>query len=270
TETIIDNKVNLIIATASEACRAAYAPIEAGYPGIQIIYLWHSGASVIPTILTLGIMMDSIDKAEAYAEFVTEQQDAVKNVVSSQSDKPTILTQIVYSDTEARAAKNNGYCIMFTEAEGAYYLLSLLGDVISGPDESGWGYSYRSMEWLMENNSKIDFMINCEASIGFNTGSTKDTYNERFETNAEIFKNLTCYKEGKIIGSVYAFLGGFSGSAMLPLLGAMIYPDQFDMDDALDTLQYWFDNFTDADIDVNNMGGYYYTGSNYPIWYNRD
>ena len=49
----------------------------------------------------------------------------------------------------------------------------------------------------------------------------------------------------------------------------MIYPDQFDMDDALDTLQHWFDTFTDADVDVNNWGAYYYTGTSYDIWYNR-
>lgn len=273
TETIIEKNVDLIIATPSTAVRSALSSIENDSSlGIQIVYLWYSGNSVIPTILTLGVLMDSTSKAEAYAQYVTDQMEKINKVVSSipDSDKPTILAQITYTNTEERATKNGGYCFMFTEKEGAYYLLSKLGNVMSGPDESGWGYSYRNMEWLLEHDSEIDILLNCEASIGFNTGSSPSTYNERFETNAEIFNKLSCYGEGKIIGSVYAFLGGFSGSAMLPLLGYMIYPDKFTLKDAIDSLQYWFDNFTDANIDVTNIGGYYYTGTSYNIAYNRD
>lgn len=266
-EVFTENKVDLIIATASTAVKTALDGLSG--TDIQVIYLWHSGPDVVSTILTLGVLMDSEDKAEAYAQFYDETVSSVKDVVDNISDKPGIVANITYSNTEERMNKNGGITVMLSDREGAYYLLSMLGNVMSDPDAGEWGYAYKDLEWFMENDSKIDFIINCEASIGFNTGSTKDAYNERFETNAEIFNFTTAYKEGKVIGSVYAFLGGFSGCAMLPLLASMIYPDQFDMDDALDTLQHWFDTFTDADVDVNNWGAYYYTGTSYDIWYNR-
>ncbi|MDO5862418.1 MAG: ABC transporter substrate-binding protein [Thermoplasmata archaeon] len=270
TETIINEKVDLIIATASTACKSAYAVLESSYPDIQIIYLWHSGDSVIPTILTLGILMCSEEKAEAYAEFVTSQMDAIEDKISQLDELPTVVTLITYSNTAERAQNNGGYAAMLTDTEGAHYLIGKISNVMYGPDESGWGYSYRNIEWFLEHDSEIDFIIGCEASIGFNSGSTKATYNERFETNVELFNQLTCYGEGKYIGSVYSFLGGFSGTAMLPLIAYMLYPDLFSESEALETLQYWFNNFTAADIDVNDMGGYYYTGDKYDIWYNRD
>lgn len=266
-EVFKENKVDLIIATASASVKSALDKLSD--PSIQVIYLWHSGPDVVSTILTLGVLMNSEDKAEAYAQFYSDTVSSVQKVVSGVTDKPGIVANIVYSNTEERMAKNGGVTVMLSDREGAYYLLSMLGNVMSDPDAGEWGYAYKDKEWFMANNSKIDFIINCEASIGFNTGSTRDTYNERFETNAKIFDFMDAYNEGKVIGSVYAFLGGFSGCAMLPLLASMIYPDQFSMNDALGTLQHWFDTFTDAKVDVNTWGAYYYTGTAYDIWYNR-
>lgn len=273
TEVIIENDVDLIIATASTSVRSGLSTIEADDTlGIQIIYLWHSGDDVTSTILTLGVMMCEEETAEAYYDYVTSNQAAITDVVSEldEDEVANILALIVYSNTAERYESNGGYCVMLNDNEGAYYLLSLLGNMVEYDGEvTEWGYQYLDIEWFLEHDSEIEFMINCESSIGFNDGSTADAYNERFETNAALFSEMTCYSEGKIIGSVYTFLGGFSGTAMLPLLGYMIYPDLFTLEDALESLQYWFDTFTDADVDVTTFGAYYYTGTNYDIWYNQ-
>ena len=267
------NNVDLIIATASSGVKAKLDTLSTYTTNdIQIVYLWHSGPKVVSTILTLGVLMEEEQKAEAYASFFYKQTDAVKSVVAglSSDEIPGIVCNITYSDTDARYTKNGGYCVMFNNNEGAFYLLNMLGNVISeSSDITDWGYGYRDKTWFANNNDKIDFIVNCESGIYFSKGADKSTYNDRFETNAKYFENLDAYNNGKVIGSVYAFLGGFSGSAMLPLLAYMIYPDKFSESDALDTLQYWMDNFTNAKLDVKDMGGYYYTGSNYDIWYKQ-
>lgn len=270
-EVFTENDVSLIIATPSSGVHNGLSGLDG--TGIDIIYLWYSGPYAVSTILTLGILMDEVEKSQAYETFYNNTMDGIKDTIANVEDKPTFAINIVYSNTEERYDKNGGYTVEVGDNEGTYYLIRQLGSAITVSDDdedlTEWGYAYKDNEWFLNNNSNIDFIVNCETSIGFNDGSTQTDFNSRFETNAELFNYMDAYANGKIIGTTYAFLGGFSGSAMMPLIAAMIYPDLFSIEDGKTTLQYWFDNFTSASVDIDSWGAYYYTGTNYNIWYNQ-
>ena len=78
---------------------------------------------------------------------------------------------------------------------------------------------------------------------------------------------MKAYEDGNIIGSVYANTFGFSAYAFLKLIAAQLYPDLFTLEEGIEEVQYWFDNFNTTKIDVTKVGAYTYTGDGYKTSY---
>lgn len=265
---IVGAGTEVIIATPSTGNVKQYTD---QLTNIDTIFLWYTGSYAVPTILTLGVMFDKEDQAEAYAKFYQQTINSITEKVAGLSDRPTVITNITYGANEAtREASNNGVCVMLTDDEGCHYLLKYLANVVTDIADTSWGYSYRDTAWFVQHQSAFDYIINFESGIAFYDKDTPASYNTAFESSLECFKSLNAYSQGKILGSTYSFFGGFAGVAMLPIMAYMLYPDLFDEKEVQSTLQYWFDHFTASsgiDVSSGDFGGYYYTGTKYTPTY---
>lgn len=269
-ETIKDQGVDLIIATPSSTVKTTCD--ELMKDNIDVVYLWYAASYCIPTIMTMGILMDQEERAQAYAEYC---YNAEHDILQKLQDKNVSLANVIvpccFADEQARISSAGGIDVLSGDNSGGYYLISKISNAYRASDVDSWGYSYRSVEWFVENDQRFDWIIDCESGAGFANVDgkffTQEAYNERIETNVAYFAGTTAYKNGNIIGSTFDFLSGFSGYAMLPVICAQLYSDVFSMDDALKNLQYWFDNFTVAHVDVTTDGGYRYTGTGFNASY---
>jgi hypothetical protein len=70
-----------------------------------------------------------------------------------------------------------------------------------------------------------------------------------------------------IIGSEYPNMFGFSAYPFLKVIAAQLYPDLFSLDDAMKSLQEWFDKYNVVNIDVKKNGPISYTGTTYKTSY---
>lgn len=263
-EAIKANDVDLIVATPSNAVKTTCDQLIS--EGMDVVYLWYAASYCIPTIMTMGILMDQEDRAQAYAEYCNKVETDINDTLSKNNiDKAKVIVPCCFENEQARISSAGGIDVLSGDNAGAYYLINKMANAYHASDVDSWGYSYRSPEWFAQNSSDFEWIVECESGAGFAKTNgdfyTQEAYNQRFEKNLTYFEDTDAYKNGKIIGSTFDFLSGFSGYAMLPVICAQMYSDQFSMEDALDNLQYWFDNFTVAHVNVTEDGGYRYTGS---------
>jgi len=265
-EVITNEGIDLIVATPSSAVKeTADKFIE---KGVDVVYLWYAAEYTIPTIMTMGILMDKEDKAQQYYDYCTNVESQINSKVS---EKASVLVTCLFEDEASRYNSKGGMDVLSGDQAGAYYLINKIGNAYHADDTDNWGYSYRTTEWIIANDN-FDWIIDCESGAGFANvnGSffTQDAYNERFEKNVVYYKGTNAYNKGNVIGSTFDFLSGFSGYAMLPVIASQMYGDDvYSMQDALENLQYWFDNFTAAKVDVTKDGGYRYTGTGFAASY---
>jgi LysM repeat protein len=130
------------------------------------------------------------------------------------------------------------------------------------------------VEWLVQNGQQFDNIVYCmSGSSGYpddpTTGTyySADAYNKKFEEAISHFSMVPAYENGNVVGSVYANTFGFSAYAVLKLIAAQLYPDLFTLDEAVETLQDFFDNYNIVDIDVTTQGPVSYTGTEYKTSY---
>lgn len=263
-ETMMENDVDLIIASCYTAIKDAAVELET--LGIQSIFLWHAGSYCLSTILTLGVLLDQEENAQEYVAYC----DGIVNTINDRLDgveRPTGIIVMMYENEDNYISSNSGITTLVNDPEGAWYLIGEVLDVYTAtPTNVSLGRAFYSEEWFMENDNLFDYIIQIEESTGLD--GTKEKYNSRFDKNVEYFSNTDAYSEGNIVGTTYAF-GGFAGYSLLMQIAWMVYPDHFTEEEALDSTQFYYDNFTTADIDVTERA-YYYTGDNFVTNYMRD
>ncbi len=268
-EVITNEGIDLIVATPSSTVKETADKFIA--KGVDVVYLWYAAEYTIPTIMTMGILMDKETKAKEYYDYCSSVESKIVDKVGG--NKANVLVTCLFEDEASRYSSKGGMDVLSGDQAGAYYLINKIGNAYHADDTDNWGYSYRSTEWIIANDT-FDWIIDCESGAGFANVDghffTQDAYNERFEKNVIYYKGTNAYKSGNLIGSTFDFLSGFSGYAMLPVIASQMYGDSvYSMEEALGNLQYWFDNFTAADVDVKSQGGYRYTGTEYKTSYDN-
>jgi iron complex transport system substrate-binding protein len=236
--------------------------------GISFIQLWYNGEYCIPTIMTMGFLMDKMAMAEAYVYYCN---DTIEELTSKITDK-NAKTALVISGYDS---ENDSISILANDRHGTYVLINkYLANCYTESGTNQFGFVYHNVEWLISNNSDFDYIVfamsgNSGYADDQSTGTyyTQDSYNQKFETAVSYFSTTDAYKNGNIIGSEYPNTFGYSAYALLPIIAAQMYPDLFDLDDAFDHLQEWFDTYNVVDIDVRESGPITYTGTGYTVSY---
>ena len=242
-------------------------------PDVPVITLGIGGASCVSSALTLGILMDAEEKAQNYEKYVVDTIDSIKDKLKGikDEDKPSMLICRMYADNDAYVTKYGGHLVNCANTDGSYQLLSMFANLYTDNSEKSTTPS-RTTEWILSKD--FDLIFDMEVYTGFQNSSiegmkfyTQSEYNDRFENSVEYFKGTKAYKNGGVLGASYIF-DGYSGFASLMMSAHMIYPDLFTLKEGQDSLQYWYTNFTNAEINVQSEGGYHYTGTAYKCQYN--
>lgn len=264
-ETIVDKKCNLIIASCYTSIKTACDNLAT--QGIQSIFLWHAGSYCLSTILTLGVILDKQDNAQKYVGYCDNVINTIQNKLKNTELVDTIIL-MMYENEANYYNSNSGITTYVNQPEGAWYLLGKISNVFTDtPTNTSLGRSFYSMEWYIENGSKYDYIIDIEESTGLD--GTQEKYNSRFETNTSTYLSKTdAYQDGKVIGTTYTF-GGFAGYSSMMLVAWMLYPTIFTEEEGLNSMQEYYDEFTNANIDVHDRACYY-TGTAYSPLYLRN
>lgn len=266
-EKFIDNDVSLVICTPRVENKELAQRLHAER-GIDFIQLWYNGNYCISTIQTMGILMDCQDRSEKYMNYCN---GVIKDLESKITDTTSKKILVV----NGYNASKDSLTIMANERHGSYALINkYLGKAYTEDGTNQFGFVYHNVEWMIENSQKFDSIVYCmSGNSGFSTNQdtktyyTHEEYNEAFETAVSYFSKVKAYEDGNIIGSVYANTFGFSAYAFLKLIAAQLYPDLFSLEDGIEEVQYWFDNFNTTKIDVTKVGAYSYTGDGYKTSY---
>lgn len=260
--TMIKAGVNLILATPTEGVRTGCDKVIVNGVQADAIYLWHMGNDSIPTILTMGIMFDEEERAEAYAQFCYGLIDKITTKMEGKEKKDIIVTTL-YANQETRS--NITIC-SGVGREGTCTVLQYLGNVYNNwTGINDYGMANYDPTWFYGEGDRFDVNFMVYSSVDQFTYD-QDTFDSYFEKFIEFFKNTKAYNNNGMIGAPYIF-AGYSSYSMLMYAAWMIYPDLFTLEEAEESLQYWFDNFTVADVDVKNDAVCFYAGDNYQTLY---
>lgn len=236
--------------------------------GINFIQLWYNGNYCLSTIQTMGILMDAEDRSQMYMDYCNNIANKLTSKIKDKSQHKCFVMN-GYNET------TDSITLMSNERHGSYVLINkYLADAYYEQGTNQFGFTYHNIEWLITNSQKFDSIIFCvSGNSGYSddqsTGTyyTQDVYNKFFESKVSYFEKCQAYKNGMIIGSVYAQTFGFSAYPVLEIIAAQLYPDLFTLDEAMDDLQEWFDTFGVTKIDVRKNGPISYTGSEYEAAY---
>lgn len=237
-------------------------------PDVPVVTLGIGGASCVSSALTLGILMNENEKAQNYEKYVVDTINTIKEKLSSinDKDKPNMLIVRMYADNNSYIDKYGGILVNCANTDGSYQLLSMMANLYTDNSETSTTPN-RTQEWILSQN--FDLIFDMEVYTGFQASSiegqtfyTQSEYNDRFENSVQYFKGTKAYNNGGVLSSSYIF-DGYSGFSSLMMAAYMIYPDQFTLAEGQASLQKWYDDFTNVDLDVTVDGGYYYTGDKY-------
>lgn len=262
-QTMINEKINLILATPTEGVRSGCEKVIVDGVKADAIYLWHMGNSSIPTILTMGIMFNVEERAEAYAAFCNNLINTIEDRMQGH-DKVDLIVTTMYANQESRS----GITVCSgVGREGTCTVLQYLANVYNNwTGINDYGMATYQQEWFLSNEgNKFDVNFMVYSSVDQFT-YTQDKFNEQFEKFIEYFKNTKAYNSHGMMGAPYIF-AGYSSYSMLMYAAYMIYPDLFTLEEAQNSLQEWFDNFTVAKVDVKNDAVVFYTGDDYTTRY---
>ena len=216
----------------------------------------------------MGILMDQQERSQAYMDYCNGIANELTSKIKDKSQHKAIVFSGYNSTTDQISILGN-------ERHGAYVLVNkFLADAYTEDGTNQFGFVYHNVEWLITNDQKFDTMVFCmSGNSGYSDDQTtgkyydQSVYNEAFETAISYFSKTSAYKNGTIIGSEYPNMFGFSAYPFLKVIAAQMYPDLFSLDDAMKSLQQWFDEFNVVDIDVTKNGPISYTGTEYKASY---
>lgn len=226
-------------------------------------------STYVSTVLTLGVILNENEKAQAYADFVYGIKDKIVSGMEKVDQKAKTVITLMYANQSTRS-NISVECV----GTGAADMISLIADVYDSPTKSTSNYRMDvEKDWFIQ-NCGIAFDYILIEQEGTDTKKVDDTYytpamyNERFEEAITYYSSTAAYSSGKILGTSYSY-NSFGGYANLLYLAYLLYPTVFSAEDGWNALQEYFNNFTTADINVKTQGGWYYTGTAYTQYNER-
>lgn len=266
TESVLSSNISALIChgNSSSTTERLVSQLKDAGSNIDIICLKWEGTEILSTVIMLGIFLQETERAYGFVDWSIGVLHSVQSKLSDLSDDEiaNVIVPLMYESQHTREG-----ITVECEGNGDWSFLSTIANVCTFSDstyESKFRVT-RDKEWFLKNQELYDYIYIIQSSIPYDY--TTEKFNALFEQNANYFFGTEAYNEGRIGSTLYGFTA-ISGFAVLPLMAYMIYPDIFDFDDAMKTLQYYYDTYTEMDYDVSEMG-YFYTGTEYPQYQTR-
>lgn len=256
TEAVIASGIDVFIAyvNTDATSRQIQQDLRAMGSEIDVIALPIQGADCISAVITMGVLLGCEEASQKYVDYCDRIVDYVEGAVSTLSESEYAEYYIVYGPTDPgniriqSANPTNGRI-----TGDLSYILKIPGVNLMPYGESNW-YSYRTAEWFIEQDPQY-ILISMSST---NSGITAQAAQKKFEGFAELFRGTSAYEEGRVIGFSFAVTSTYSGCAPLALIANEFYPDLIDETVAWAFLQEWYDEFTNEDVDVHEVGGAVY------------
>ncbi|MBO4568946.1 MAG: hypothetical protein J5674_03090 [Candidatus Methanomethylophilaceae archaeon] len=262
--TFADEKIDLIMVTPNQnnydKCKAGYMDT---HPDCEILLLSHVGSNAMPAMLTMGILFNKEDRAEAYAEYCYGAIEDIQNRINGVDKKNVMVTMTTPKGSRTAVCCGIAY-------EGSVNLISQIANVYSGDAQTAYGQTVKDQLWYTEDEQdKWEMIFMNYSSIDWFTCESQDQYNEYFDKVAAFFEGTEAYKHNGMCAMPYV-CGGYAAYAMAYYCAWYLYPDLFTEEEAQENLQYWFDNFCCQKNTYFGSKKYtasnafiYYTGNNY-------
>ncbi|MBQ8644006.1 MAG: ABC transporter substrate-binding protein [Candidatus Methanomethylophilaceae archaeon] len=202
----------------------------------------YADMDVVSAILTCGVLLGKADEAREYCAFSDKMEKHFADKAAD-SDKASFL--VAYNP-------NNPTTISI---DTHYPTGGCYGDV--------WTVSHLPMEDIIEPSAtgmtKMDIETICSdvdpdiiiISL-WGAAADKDSpesVQELVDEKASYFKTSRAYKNGDIYAVNYESIGSYMGLGALGVLGAYIWPEEYDLDEGWETFYDFVKQFTYLDID---------------------
>ena len=202
----------------------------------------YADMDVVSAILTCGVLLGKADEAREYCAFSDKMEKHFADKAAD-SDKASFL--VAYNP-------NNPTTISI---DTHYPTGGCYGDV--------WTVSHLPMEDIIEpyatGMTKMDIETICSdvdpdiiiISL-WGAAADKDSpesVQELVDEKASYFKTSRAYKNGDIYAVNYESIGSYMGLGALGVLGAYIWPEEYDLDEGWETFYDFVKQFTYLDID---------------------
>lgn len=218
---------------------------------ISFVIVPCQGPDVINGVLMLSCMLGDQSLSDDYRMWYDEAMDLLDEIESTVNEKKTVTVVRCYNTNVSNIAafgSNQGPALWFNE------IINFQDAYVGATNFVNLG-SIEAFSSSATDEVIVMFRKNC-AHEDFN--NLVETYLTTVYSQTDQFKNGTMY----VID--FEIMPYAAGPAACYILAAYLYPELFDLDDALDYLQEYLDNFavrTDADARV----GYTYTGEGYNL-----
>ncbi len=250
-EALLDSEVKTFLTYSYINMPQLTAAVENGDTDINVVQLNMSsrdprGADRLGSILMLGVMFQTEDKAHEYVDWVDGVVDYIQQKAFQTTEYIAPLTSSTPTQAKLDCSFADGY--MF----GEIYTLSIIGfkDVYI-PVDSSHACPFISYETIFNINPEFEFMI-----LFNDFNDSRETTQALFEEKIKVYSETEAYKNHKAYGFNYYSMGTYYGFSQLALLCAFIYPDTYDMDKGWEYTQYYYDHFTNyKNVDVKTLGG---------------
>ncbi len=206
-----------------------------------------NGVDSLDTLITLGVMFNLQNKTAPFIEFMDKVNQKVQDAIDS-ADADVLSYIIPYT-----APGYGNAC--YVDAHGSssittadVTLLELLPVKSAVTTTAADGFDAMSADTLASYNPDIYVMALFAYSSGKNY--TVDDYKNAFVTFVETgFHKTSAASNGKIFCMPFENCS-VAGLASILVLASMIWPDEFDSDEAWDMMQEYYDTFTNFEGDV--------------------
>lgn len=217
--------------------------------GYDVVRLCNSAGAmgIVWHIATLGYILGCDDGASKYIEFFNGTIDNISSKLSNVTDKPTSLAAYV----------SNSVVELLCPKSGVFEATEIAGTKNLEADHTSNMYDDQPDAQLIYQKNPDWFIVTC-GKTGLNTDQAGLI--SKYQNWMDLWKidnTLDAVANGKTIAICYNLLNGMMLPIGTQIVASIIYPDLFDIEEAMEMIQDYYDNFTLMDVDASTGGWLY-------------
>lgn len=217
---------------------------------ISLVMLPCQGPRCIEGALTLAVMLNDPDSAKDYKAWYEKAMDTVINKIDA-ANKKTITCVRAYDETTEETIAAFG-----SEQRPALWFTQIVN--FQSQYIGKTNFTKIGLEGFAD-TATSEVIAMTQRSADFKPSEYNDYVKERLSS---IYGQTDQFKNEKIYVIDFEIMPFYGGPAGCYILAADLYPDQFNMEDALNFLQEYLDEFSPVQ-GADARQGYTYTGTGY-------
>ena len=204
-----------------------------------------NGMDCNTTIVTMGVMTMHQDVTKKYIEYI---ENIDKTVHAKLNEMGNNLSCLIFY----RVDGNDAFTLRVPNNSGFHhsnvYMIQSLGFTNAAGSSNNGGVKC-GIEQIIGYDADVIFVIN---TGWVNEDLTDSQFHDKVRDMMGYLEQTRAYKEGKVYYVGFELIGSAPGYATVPVLMSFIWPDVFDEETGWNTLQSFYKDYLNRDIDVRN------------------